>query len=92
MYRVRFPLAAIGFLIAAFIFFVFWAFTSLYLTTVVDALTPLAADLTDNTVTGYLTLLPSAFGIICAIFFFVGIVLTFILDSLSDEPEYYYRG
>ena len=87
----RFPLAAIGFLVTSFIFFVLWAFVSLYITTVVDALTPLAADLSDSTVTGYLTLLPTALGVFCAIFFFVGIILIFVLDSLSDEPEYYPR-
>lgn len=87
----RFPLAAIGFLVASFIFFVLWAVASYLMTTTVDAFTPLAANLGNATFTGYLTLLPGALGVLCAIFFFSGILAIFIVDSLSDEPEYYYR-
>jgi threonine/homoserine/homoserine lactone efflux protein len=47
---------------------------------------------TDNaTFQGILNDIPMAFGIICAIFFVTGLVLIFVLESWSDEPEYYYR-
>jgi len=68
-----------------------WAVTSLFITVSVDAMTPLYTAVGNATLTGYLTLLPGAFAIICAIFFFTGIVLIFVLDALSDESEYYYR-
>ena len=87
----RYPIAAIGFIVAAFIFFVLWAVSSFLITTTVDAMTPLYAAVGNATLTGYLTLLPGAFAVICAIFFFTGIVLIFVLDSLSEESEYYYR-
>jgi len=84
----RFPLAALFFLIASFIFFCFWAVMSYYLDTIQDALLPTApADAIAN-----LNLLPTAFGFICAIFFIAGILLIFVMDALADEPETYYRG
>jgi len=84
----RFPLAALFFLVASFIFFCFWAVMSLYLDTIKNALTPLAtADAIAN-----MELISTAFGIICAVFFLVGILLIFVMDALADESETYYRG
>ena len=55
---------------------------------------PLSSTLSAGSAASYtsmLTLLSTGFGIICAIFFVVGILLFFFLGSVSDEPEYYYR-
>lgn len=87
----RFPLAALGFIFASFIFFVAWAVSSYLINETKDAMTPLATELGSAEYSSMITLLPTVFGVICAIFFLVGILLLFVLDSLSDEPEYYYR-
>jgi len=83
----RFPLAALLFIILSFIFLVFWAFTSLLIGETSDALTPSAPSGALSTI----NLLPTAFGIICVIFFITGILLIFILDSFAEEPELYWR-
>ena len=87
----RFPLAALFFLITSFIFFVSWAVTSYLLSSVSDAMSPLAATLSSSGATEIISMLPTALGIICAIFFITGILLIFVLDSWSDEPEMYWR-
>ena len=87
----RFPLAALFFLIMSFIFFCIWAVTSYLLSTVSDVITPLSTEFMSSTQGGFISLLPTAFGIICALFFIVGILLIFVLDSLADEPEMYWR-
>ena len=87
----RFPLAALFFLITSFIFFVSWAVTSYLLSSVSDAMSPLAATLSGSGATDIISMLPTALGIICALFFITGILLIFILDSWSDEPEMYWR-
>ena len=87
----RFPLAALFFLITSFIFFVSWAISSYIITAVDDALTPLSTGFSTSNFSNLVTLLPTAFGIICAIFFITGILLIFIMDSLADEPESYWR-
>ena len=87
----RFPLAALFFLISSFIFFVSWAVTSYLLSSVSDAMSPLAATLSSSGATDIISMLPTALGIICALFFITGILLIFILDSWSDEPEMYWR-
>jgi len=86
----RFPLAALFFLIMSFIFFVSWAVSSYIITAVDDALTPIASFSTSS-FNDLVTLLPTVFGIVCALFFIVGILLIFVLDSLADEPEMYWR-
>lgn len=83
----RFPLAALMFLIAAFIFFVLYAVGSLLLTEVSDALSPTAT----SEAADLITLISTAFGIISVVFFVAGILLIFVLDSLQDEPEMYWR-
>ena len=87
----RFPTAALFFVIACFIFFVLWAVSSLLLSEVAGVMQPLADQLPSDEYSNMLGLLPWAFGIICAVFFVSAIVVVFILESLSDEPEYYYR-
>ena len=86
----RFTLASVFFIIAAFVFFICWAVSSYTITEIGDAL----SDSDSGFPASYQnikTLLPTAFGIIAAIFFVVGILLIFVLDSLGDEPEMYYR-
>ena len=87
----RFPTAALYFVITSFIFFVLWAVSSLLLSEVGSAMQPLADRLSTDNYGNMINLIPWAFGIICAIFFVTGIILIFVLDSLSDEPEMYYR-
>ena len=87
----RFPLAALFFLITSFIFFVSWVVSSYLLSSVGDAITPLSASFMASTQGEFITLLPTAFGVICALFFLIGILLIFVLDSLADEPEMYWR-
>ena len=87
----RFPLAALFFLISSFIFFVCWAVASYLLTTVSNAMSPFAANLSTTGATDVINLLPTALGILSALFFMVGILLIFVLDSWSDEPEMYWR-
>ena len=87
----RFPLAALFFLVTSFIFFVSWAVSSYLLSAMGDALTPLSTEFMADDLSQYITMLPTAFGVMCALFFIVGILLIFILDSLADEPEMYWR-
>ena len=83
----RFPLAAMFFIIASFIFFVIWAVCSYMLGWAADALMPFAPAQADTTI----MLLRDSFGVIAALFFIIGIILVFILDATADEPESYYR-
>ena len=87
----RFPLAALFFIIAAFIFFACWAVGSYLISVTGDAMAPLASDLGNANYNNLLTLLPNIFGFMAALFFIVGILLIFVLESWRDEPEYYYR-
>lgn len=85
----RYPIAALFFVIACFIFFVLWAVTSFFISEVVSVMSPLADQLPTNEYSNMLNMLPWAFGIICAIFFVSAILTVFVLEALSDEPEYY---
>lgn len=87
----RFPTAALYFVITCFIFFVLWAVSSLLIDEVRNAMQPLASQLSTDNYSNMLSMLPWAFGIICAVFFVSAIFVVFVLDSLSDEPEYYYK-
>lgn len=83
----RFSIAALFFMIGSFIFFICWAVGSLVLDEFYDALAPSApAGALD-----IIGLLPVAFGVISAIFFVAGLLVIFVLDSLADEPEMYWR-
>jgi len=85
----RFPIASLGLIIASFIFFVLWATTSFLIGKTNDVMSPLADKLGTGNYGNMLDMLPWAFGIICAIFFVSAIIFIFVLESLSDEPEYY---
>ena len=85
----RFTLASVFFLIAAFAFFIMWAISSFVITEVGDSLDDSGFD---SQYQGIKNLLSTGFGILAAIFFVAGILLVFVLDSLADEPEMYYRG
>ena len=85
----RFPAAALFFVIACFIFFVLWAVSSYMIGVTADAMSPLAENLESDNYSNMLGMLQWAFGIICAIFFVCAILVIFVLESLSDEPEYY---
>ena len=87
----RFPVVAIFFVIAAFIFLALWGVGSLLLTEMSDALGTIDEDL-DSTYHDEITLLTNGFGIIAAIFFVCGILLVFVLEALEDEPEMYWRN
>jgi len=85
----RFPIAALFLVIAGFMFLAFFGVGSLLLTETADALDPLDDDL-DIGYHDIITKLPTAFGIIGAILLVLAVVV-FIVDSLSDEPEMYWR-
>ena len=84
----RFPRAAIIFMVSAFAFFIMFAISSRMITEVGTAVDP-----HDNTLPASynetMALLPTAFGVISAIFFVCGILAVFFLDSLGEEYEYY---
>ena len=87
----RFPLAALFFIIIGFIFFIIYAVSSYLINTVKDTMTPLVNELGSASYNNLLTVIPYAFGIICVLFFVVGIVLFFVLDATAEEPEMYWR-
>lgn len=88
----RFAVTAILVVIAVFGFFVGYGVCSYLLTQVSSSLIPHAGLLgSDSTIfIDEVTLISSAFGIICA-FILVMIIVVFVLDTLSDEPEMYWR-
>lgn len=86
----RFPIAAVMFVVASFIFFILFAVSSMLMTEVGDALDNVDDGLPSD-YTNLRNLIPAAFGIIGAIFFVTGILLIFFLESTSDEYEYYPR-
>lgn len=83
----RFSITSLMLIVSSFIFFAFWAFGSLLLESVSDALLPTAT----SEATNIINTVQTAFGVIAAVMFFAGILLTFVLDATSDEPEMYYR-
>jgi len=83
----RFSIASLFFVCLGFVFFALWAFFSMFLNEIYTALYPTAPTGAMHT----LDLVPTAFGVICAIFFVTGILLIFILDSFAEEPEMYWR-
>jgi len=87
----RFPLAAMFFVIAGFIFLAFWGVSSYLISSVTSAMSPYAKDLGQPSYINLLSELPWAFGVFCVLFFVVGVVLFFVLDATADEPEMYWR-
>jgi len=87
----RWVLAALFFVVASFIFFVYWAVSTYLVDQVHDALIDDAEALGSSGLNDTFATLPVALGIICAIIFVVIILLHYVMDSLSDEPELYWR-
>jgi len=67
-----------------------FAVSSMLLSETLDAMDDHTAGL-DARYNEQINLLNTAFGVISAIFFVTGIIAIFVLDSLSDDPELYYR-
>jgi hypothetical protein len=86
----RWVIGSVLFIVALFMFFVGYAVSSLLLGTVGDAMAGPAAELNSSEYNEELVLIPSAFGVICAISV-VMIIVVYMLDSLSDEPESYWK-
>lgn len=85
----RFPTAALFLVIAGFIFLAFYGVGSLLLSETSDALLADSADLDPQF--GYqITIIIAAFGVVAAVMLVMAVVV-FVIDSLSDEPEYYWR-
>ena len=85
----RFPLAALYLVIAGFMFLAFFGVGSLLLSEMEEALEA-NDDGLDNQFNFQTDLIISGFGLISAILFLLSF-LVFVIESLSDEPEYYYR-
>lgn len=90
----KWPAASLFFLILSFIFFIIWLVSSFLLDAVYKAMMGVRGTLTassNHSFTNILNNISVGFGIICVLFFVCGIVLFYVLESWSDEPEYYYR-
>jgi len=86
----RYAIGAILFIVAMFMFFVGYAVSSYFLGQVGTALTPFTTTLSSTNAADNITLLSTAFGVICAIIA-VLIVIIFYFDVLADDPDLYYR-
>jgi len=82
-----FPTAALFLVIAGFMFLVFFGVGSLLLSEMDDALDPSTVDAQFSY---EVDIIVSAFGVIGAIMIVMAVVI-FVVESLSDEPEYFYR-
>ena len=85
----RFPRAALIFLVSGFIFFACYAISN----KLIDEFSTATGDFDsgyDSTYQNIKTSIPAAFGFISAIMF-VMVVVVFFLDSLGEEYEYYPR-
>lgn len=85
----RFPLAALYLVIAGFMFLAFFGVGSLLLSEMEEALEA-NDDGLDNQFNFQTDLIISGFGVISAILLVLSVVV-FVIESLSDEPEYFYR-
>jgi uncharacterized membrane protein SpoIIM required for sporulation len=86
----RFPKAAIMFMIGAFVFFLMFAVSSRIINEVDTALTPFDSGY-DSTYQDIKNNIPTAFGLIVLILFVVGVIVAFFVDALGEEYEYYPR-
>jgi Na+/proline symporter len=86
----RFAVTAVLFIIAMFSFFIGYAVSSFVLDSFYDALEPHANQLSTSNAKDDMILIKTGFGVICS-FISVLIIVVFILDTLSDEPEMYWR-
>ena len=85
----RFPVAALFLVIAGFMFLAFFGVGSLLLSEMKEALEANDDDL-DSQFNYEVDIILAAFGVIGAIMLVMAVVV-FVVESLSDEPEYYYR-
>jgi len=85
----RFPRAALYFLLASFIFFIMFVVCTRIMTEIDTGVEPFDDDL-GATYEDEMSLIATSFGLISILFFVVGILLVFFLESTSDEYEYYY--
>ena len=85
----RFPRAAIIFLVTAFVFMFMWGVSTRMITEFRDAVDPFDDNL-GSTYDDEVSIIPVAFGVISA-FMFVMVVVVFFLDALGEEYEYYPR-
>ena len=83
----RWSIASIVFIAISFVFFAMYAILSKLLSEIRTAL-----ETTCGFNDAILPSLQNAFMIFGIIFFVVGIVVRFVADSLSDEPELYWRS
>lgn len=84
----RFPRAAIWFVIAAFVFLIMFGVSSRIITEFTNAVDPFDDNL-GATYQEEIALIPYAFAIISAILFVCGIIIVFFMDALGEEYEYY---
>jgi len=82
----RWAVVSVLFIVAMFGFFIGYSVSSLLLDTFADALIPVAAA----QAVYLITLIEVAFGVICAVCVTL-IVFVYFVESLSDEPETYWR-
>ena len=83
----RFPLAALFLVVAGFMFLAFFGVGSFLLGSMDDALDPSTVDAQFSY---EVDIIIAAFGVISAIMLVLAVVV-FVVDSLSDEPEMYWR-
>jgi len=83
----RWSIASIVFVVASFAFFMIYAIISKLLYEIRTAL-----ETTCGFNESILSSLQNVFMIFGIIFFVTGIVFRFVADSLSDEPELYWRS
>jgi hypothetical protein len=84
----RFSMAALMLIVLSFIFFIFFVFGSILIEETHDALLPHSPD---SDYTFLLKTIKNGFAVIGIIFFVAGILLIFVFDSLSDDPDIYER-
>ena len=87
----RFPLAALFFIVGSFIFFACFGMSSWLIDEMGSGLQSNVDDLGSSELNNLWSLIPSAFGVIAVLFFIVGVLLIFVLDATADEPEYFYE-
>lgn len=84
----RFPRAAIFFMIGAFVFLMMFAVSSRMITEFQNAVDPYDDNL-GATYEEEKNLIPYAFGIVAAILFIFGVIIVFFVNALGEEYEYY---
>jgi len=91
----RFPIAGLVMIILEFIVVASWAIIKFLHTVVQDELKPLAAsqfNATNNaTFLDILNRMDLAFGVVI-VFLMIIIIIVFVVDSLRQDPDPYYKG